>query len=100
MRLPLLMGTACLLPLTLAAAEAVLMEGFSHGMDRWWVEGGERVWVEDGRLHVKADNPKLPGGGVATVWCRVPHPANFQLDVDAHVISSSIDANNINLFFS
>jgi hypothetical protein len=58
------------------------------------------VWVEDGRLYVKADDPKKPGGGVATVWRRSPHPGDFQLDVDAHVISSSIDANNINLFFS
>jgi hypothetical protein len=91
---------ACLVPATLTAAEVVMTEDFSQGMDRWWVEGGERVWVEDGRLHVKADDPKKPGGAVATVWCKVPHPGNFQLDLDARVISSSNSANNINLFFS
>jgi len=74
-------------------------EDFSRGMDRWWSEGGERVWVEHGRLRVEADQPGIPGGGVATVWCRIPHPADFQLDLDAQVLSSSIAANNINLFF-
>jgi len=87
-------------PLLLAAAgSSVIHEDFSHGMENWWVEGGEKVWVEDGKLNVKADNPSIPGGGVATVWLRTPHPADFQLDFDAHVVASSIDANNINLFF-
>lgn len=82
------------------AAQAPVAEDFSHGMEQWWVEGGERVWVEDGRLHVKADNPKIPGGGVATVWWKRPHPASFTVEFDAHVVESSIQANNINLFFS
>jgi hypothetical protein len=82
----------------LAAAAAV--ESFDGGLDNWWVEGGERVWIEDGRLHVKADNPKAAGGGVATVWFKKPHGPHFRLDVDSHVVSSSINANNINLFFS
>lgn len=73
-------------------------EDFSRGMDRWWSEGGERIWVEDGRLQVWADKPGQPGGGVATVWCREPLPADFELEVDAHVVASSIEANNINLF--
>jgi hypothetical protein len=69
-------------------------------MENWWTEGGERVWVEDGRLHIKADDPKIPGGSVATVWHRAEHPGNFELELDARVVSSSVDANNINLFFS
>lgn len=80
-------------------AASVIEEDFSHGMDNWWVEGGERVWVEDGRLHMRADNPAIPGGGVATAWCRTTHPGDFRLTLDAQVISSSTDANNINLFF-
>ena len=75
-------------------------EDFSRGMRDWWSEGGERVWVEDGRLHVSADNPKIPGGGVATVWRRTRHPGDFQMELDAHVVSSAPEANNINLFFS
>ncbi|MDO8544520.1 MAG: DUF1961 family protein [Opitutaceae bacterium] len=74
-------------------------EDFSAGMTRWWSEGGERVWVEEGRLHEWADKPDQPGGGVATVWCREPLPADFECEVEARVISSSISANNINLFF-
>jgi hypothetical protein len=77
----------------------VLAEDFSRGMDGWWQEGGERVWAESGRLHVNADDPRKSGGGVATVWSRTVTPGDFQLDLDAHVVSSSIDANNINLFF-
>jgi hypothetical protein len=86
--------------LTCPAAPSGIQEDFTHGMGNWWVEGGERVWVEDGKLNVKADNASMPGGGVATVWLRTPHPASFQLEFDAHAVASSIDANNINLFFS
>lgn len=82
-----------------AMAQTLLEDDFSRGMGNWWVEGGERVWVEDGRLHVAADNPKVAGGAVATVWARTPVNGDFRLEVDAHVVSSSIDANNINLFF-
>jgi len=82
------------------AAERVLAaEDFSSGMDNWWSEGGERVWVEDGRLHMKADNPKVPGGGVATAWMKSPVTGGFRLEVDARVVSSTLDADNINLFF-
>jgi hypothetical protein len=77
-----------------------IFEDFSRGLDNWWVEGGERVWIQDGRLRVDADNPNTPGGGVATVWSKTPHPASFRLELDAQVLSSSLDANNINLFFN
>lgn len=93
---PLIALAAAALP---AASQALLEDDFSRGMANWWVEGGERVWVEDGRLHVRADNPKLPGGGVATVWSRTPVRGDFRLEVEAHVVSSTLDANNINLFF-
>lgn len=86
--------------LCMAADTPVIHEDFSRGMDHWWVEGGERVWVEDGRLNVKADNPEIAGGATATVWLRTPHPASFELEFDAHVIASTLDVNNINLFFS
>ena len=76
----------------------VLFEDFSQGMDNWWVEGGERVWVEDGRIHVKADPPQKGPGYVATVWCKTPTPANVKVELDAHVIESAIDVNNINFF--
>ena len=77
----------------------IIDEDFSAGMENWWVEGGESVAVEDGRLVMRADNPDVPGGKVCTVWCRTPHPADFVLELDAQIIGSSIDANNINLFF-
>ncbi|MFB3830041.1 MAG: DUF1961 family protein [Bryobacteraceae bacterium] len=79
---------------------AFLILALATQLADWWVEGGERVWVEDGRLHMRADNPKTPGGGVCTVWNRAPHPGDFELEMDAHVVSSSTNANNVNLFFS
>ena len=80
------------------ASPWVIDEDFSAGMGNWWVEGGERVSVEDGRLLVQADNPDVPGGSVCTVWCRTPHPADFELEFDVGVVRSSLDANNVNLF--
>ncbi len=82
-----------------ADENCLLFEDFEHGMDNWWVEGGERVWVEDGRLHVKADAPADSGGAyVATVWCRTPIEGNVRIEFDAHVVSSSTGVNNINFF--
>ncbi len=78
----------------------VILENFDAGMSHWWVEGGERVWTEEGRLRVNADNLKLQSGRAATVWLRTPHPDDFELELDAQVVSSSMDDNNINVFFS
>lgn len=77
----------------------VCLNQAAPGIGDWWSEGGERVWMDGRRLHMNADNPAVQGGGVATVWLKSPHPADFRLDVDAHVVSSSLEANNINLFF-
>jgi hypothetical protein len=74
-------------------------ETFSQGMDRWWVEGGEKVWVEDGHLHMKADPPQVGPGYVCTAWCKETFPADVRIEFDAHVVDSEIDANNINFFF-
>lgn len=86
--------------LALLALAAGIHEDFSRGMSDWWTEGGAGVRVEGGRLRVSADNPAVPGGGVATVWHRARHGDDFTIDVDAHVVSSSLQANNINLFLS
>jgi len=80
--------------------ELLFEENFSDGLDNWWVEGGERVWIEDGKLHVKADPAVGKDGYVCTVWCRKTFPADLKVEFDAHVISSTIDANNINFFLS
>lgn len=65
----------------------------------WWVEGGQSVYVENGHLRVNAD-PKLTKGPgyVATVWLKQQFSGNIQIQFDAHVISSTIDTNNINFF--
>jgi hypothetical protein len=78
--------------------KVLLFDDFSKGMDNWWVEGGEKVWVEDGRLHMKADPDDGKTGNVCTVWCRQSFPADVKVELDAHVVSSTIEANNINLF--
>lgn len=65
----------------------------------WWVEGGEKVWVENGHLRVKADPEKKGDPGyVCTVWCPTPVSGNVQVDFDAHVVSSTLKTNNINFF--
>jgi len=65
----------------------------------WWVEGGQSVYVENGHLRVNAD-PKLTKGPgyVATVWLKKEFSGDIQIQFDAHVISSTIDTNNINFF--
>ncbi len=81
------------------AEDTLLFEDFEDGMEGWWVEGGERVWVEDGRLHVKADPPEgSEEPYVATVWCEQPIEGNVRIEFDAHVVSSSTDVNNVNFF--
>jgi len=97
--IPILLACAVAIPAA-GGQQIVAEEDFSHGMGRWWAEGGKNVRVEHGRLYVDANDPDTPGGGVATVWYKSPHPGDFELEVDAHVISSAIGANNINLFFS
>ena len=72
--------------------------------DNYWAEGGEAAWVADNRLYQKA-NPVDPGerainGGVSTIWCRTPFPADVEIRVKACVVSSAVGANNINLFLS
>jgi len=93
------MRVALMLLLVAGTAEASTgggwSEDFSRGMQDWWSEGGERVEVEAGRLFLAAD---APGKAVATAWCRRPLPADFELALEAHVVSSTIAANNINLF--
>ena len=86
--------------LLLSAAPQGFEEDFSRGMADWWVEGGERVWVEDGRLQMKADPATGAAGNVATVWRRGVQPADFDLELDAQVVSSVPNVNNINLFFN
>jgi hypothetical protein len=76
----------------------VFREDFSEGMARWWVEGGERTWVQDGSLFMKADPEKKEEGHVATAWLRRELPADVRVAFDAQVISSSLGVNNINLF--
>ncbi|MFO8080522.1 MAG: DUF6250 domain-containing protein [Armatimonadota bacterium] len=79
------------------APEVVIDEDFEDGMENWWVEGGEQVWVEDGRMHVKAD-PPADGDGlpVVTVWCRTPVQGNVRIEFDAHVINSRTNVPHIN----
>ena len=88
----------CALSKGRAMERVQLSEDFSTGMGNWWVEGGERVWVEDGRLHVKADPPQAGDGYVCTVWCKTPIHGDVRVEFDAHVLSSHIEANNVNFF--
>ncbi len=84
--------------------KSLYFDSINSSNSSWWSEGGEKVYIEDNRLYMfanppmKADRP-VTDGGVCTAWCKELLPANLSLEFEAHVISSSIDANNINLFF-
>lgn len=65
----------------------------------WWAEGCEQVFVQDGRLLVQADPDEERGPGHAcTVWNEKAFSGDVQVEFDAHVVASSIEANNINFF--
>ncbi len=83
-----------------SAAPQGFADDFSHGIADWWVEGGERTWVQNGRLQMKADPATGAAGNVATVWRRGALPADFELELDAQVVSSVPNVNNINLFLN
>jgi len=59
----------------LIAALLLTIPGAVQDFEKWWAEGGERVRLENGRIYVNADNARMPGGGVATVWRKQPLPA-------------------------
>jgi hypothetical protein len=84
--------------LALSAAAQGIEEDFSRGMTNWWVEGGERVWVESGRLRKPIRPPVLRGMsrqcGVAASSLAISS-SNWMRNV-----SSTPNANNINLFFN
>lgn len=108
----IILGAAAVLMLcaTVAGAEGARMaaqdanclffDDFSRGMDNWWVEGGVRTWVQDGRLHCDTEpgDAKLPGI-CATIWCKQKFEGDIKIECDAHVLRSDIEVNNINFFF-
>ena len=77
--------------------ELLIDEDFTKGMENWWSEGNEKVWVEDGHLYQKVDSEEQRSG---TVWCSIPHPDDCIIEYGGYVISSSLDVNNLNFFFS
>ena len=89
---------------------------FSENFDRcpdgeelpkgWWVEGGERVWIEDDRLYVRANAEKGIAGDrsnvgnyVCTVWNKTEFSGDIRVEFDANVVASIPEVNNINFFF-
>ena len=92
-------GTA---PVRQAEGKLLFSDDFSKGMDNWWVEGGIKTWVQDGRMHMDAE----PGGArteqrtgyVCTAWCKQPFSGDVNVELDAHVLRSDTDVNNINMF--
>lgn len=88
----------------MAAGNVILEETFDATPDGelpagWWVEGGEKVEVRDGRLHIKSDPAERSAPGfVCTVWNETELPGDVRVEFDAEVTGSSFAANNINFF--
>jgi len=85
--------------------EVLLFEDFSTCEEGgappgdWWVEGGEKVFIDDGHLRVKSNPPGgRDPGTVCTVWHRRVFSGDLRVEFDAHVIESAVHANNINFF--
>lgn len=84
------------------APQVLFSDDFSQGMDNWWTEGGVKVWIEDGRLHVDAEpggeRTERRPGHTATVWCKQPFEGDIKIELEAHVLRSDIEVNNVNFF--
>ena len=78
----------------------LFFEDFSKDMNNWWVEGGDKVWIQNGRLYMKAEGSKNLKSNVSTLWFKHVFPDDVHIEFDAHVISSPNNVNNINLFLS
>jgi Domain of unknown function (DUF1961) len=83
----------------LSQCPVLLEERFDSDLENWWVEGSEKVRIQDGRLYIDANNDKTTKGKVCTVWYKKPFEAdNLTIEFDAHVIKSKLECNNINFF--
>jgi hypothetical protein len=79
----------------------IYQDDFSKPLDEnWWIEGGEKTWIENKELHVKADPPQKGVGGWATVWLKKELPLDIRIEVDCEVLHSHSESNNINFFIS
>lgn len=61
----------------------------------FWSEGCEAV-IQNGRLFVDADTA---GYRCSSVWFDKEFSGNISVEFDAHIVSSSDTANNVNFFF-
>jgi len=93
-----------------SAAALLFAEDFERCGDKlpagWWVEGGKKVWIEDGRLHIRANaegniarDRSNVSNYVCTVWNETVFTRDMQIDFDAHIVASVGGVNNINFFF-
>lgn len=110
--LRLLSALSVILATATAAAETTLFfEDFEKGGDSeklpkgWWAEGGEKVWVADGKLHVRANaegrvakDRSNVSNYVCTVWNETEFKGDIRVEFDAHVVASVPGVNNINFF--
>ena len=80
----------------------ILQDDFSQEMKNWYVEGGRRVEVKEGRLLIDADPEKPEKGGLAggtcTVWHRTELTGDLRIEFDAFIEHSHSGKNNINFF--
>lgn len=94
----LIIGICCLL-LSFSNDEVLLNETFSYPdgpvPGYFWSEGCPAV-IKHGRLFIDADTA---GRRAASVWLDKELKGDLSIEFDVYLVSSSDDANNINLFF-
>jgi hypothetical protein len=87
------------------AEEIIFFEDFNNCKEGtlpagWWVEGSSQAAIKEGRLRQNAvKGHEGAEYGVSTIWCPMEFSGNLKVEVDAHVVYSPGNKNNINLFF-
>lgn len=93
--------SGCSAQLEQDSSSVIFEEDFSRGLENWWVEGTDRVFIEDGKLYVNANGGGEEKDRQATIWCKKPVSAeNVHIEFDAYVVTSKKKVNNINFFLN
>ena len=102
----LVLTAASCSPAPTASTEKVLFqENFDSYADGsklppgWWSEGSRAVRIDKGRLRTDANlDDNGEDYGTSTIWLNKIFSGDLRVELDAHILASDGDKNNINFF--